>query len=355
MNQRLELIQALRAVAALAVLFGHLAQMDHRFASGELFALAGMRAFAGVDLFFVISGFIMVYVTRSLDQPGIKKTSQFLFARATRIYPPYWLFLSLSILGFLALPGMANRSLGDLNLIQDFMLWPTHSAPALAVGWTLIHEMYFYIAFTGFLLVSKRFLPALLAVWLGFIIIGHLMVGFNPSPLLRLVTHPLTAEFIAGAILGLLAIRFQFRWIIPVTLLALAWYIVGLFIVPFDPLDPVLSFWQRVLLVGVPAILLVYAVVGWEQKNTYRPHPYTIRLGDWSYSLYLGHLLVLVPVYAIGSQILPDWGGMDNLVMALIAFAGSILLASLAYHLFEKPTLFAARQIGDILFGTRDK
>ena len=161
---KLQWIQALRAIAASLVLIAHLGQEEaDAFAAGlaPAWTLAGV---SGVDLFFVISGFVMVYVTRGTTHGAPAIAGRFLYSRAARIYPPYWLFTALAIAGYFIFDGL-SRSLGELDLVRDILLIPGEEPPVLLVGWTLIHEMYFYIVFTGLLLLPRRFLPALVTVW----------------------------------------------------------------------------------------------------------------------------------------------------------------------------------------------
>jgi peptidoglycan/LPS O-acetylase OafA/YrhL len=101
-GMKLQSIQILRGIAALLVVIFHVRAQEMLAIGGnglaEMPFLNGFvnNGFAGVDLFFVISGFIMVYVTDGV-RPGIRSSLDFLFARATRIYPLWWFFSALMI------------------------------------------------------------------------------------------------------------------------------------------------------------------------------------------------------------------------------------------------------------------
>ena len=153
--QRLKSIQALRAIAASLVFLCHLVPIEQRL-SGRAepltdFWLAG--AF-GVDLFFVISGFVIVWVAAD-SPPGGKSAVGFLFARVTRIYPTWWLMCGLMMLGFFMLHGVPWNPVrvleqdlnGPSHVIRSLLLWPQEYHPVLGPGWTLVHELYFYLGF----------------------------------------------------------------------------------------------------------------------------------------------------------------------------------------------------------------
>src|ERR1700756_2337701 len=133
-------IQALRAVAALLVLAGHISTIliaEHKAASFPLFALGPF----GVDLFFVISGFVMVYSSERLfGQPGAP--FKFFARRLARIVPLYW--AATSILVWFVVPYASTKA-----VLGSFLFAPhiPSEAPLLFVGWTLIFEMFFYAVF----------------------------------------------------------------------------------------------------------------------------------------------------------------------------------------------------------------
>ena len=116
---------------------------------------------SGVDLFFVISGFVMVTITgNQFQRAGFVR--EFLFHRITRIYPLYWLFTLLALAVLLARPDMLKRSFEAQELVRSVLLLPQDGLPLLMVGWTLIHEMYFYIVFSLLLVSERRVLLLLL-------------------------------------------------------------------------------------------------------------------------------------------------------------------------------------------------
>ena len=124
-TEKIQNIQGLRGVAVLLVVFSHMLRIEGKYAQfeyilPELF-LIGM---SGVDLFFLISGFVMVAVTQSSSQSKIQ-IQKFLYYRVTRIYPLYW-FYSVLILGvYLLQPNLINSSQGNqVNILESLLLIP---------------------------------------------------------------------------------------------------------------------------------------------------------------------------------------------------------------------------------------
>ena len=143
----LRTIQAARAIAANLVVFSHLFFVEAKYTASSILPAFTLYGIAGVDLFFVVSGFIMVAVA-GRDRGPI----EFLWRRATRIYPTYWL-VSLTVRATsLIAPTFVNSSITTpISLWRSFLLIPDRTFPLLAVGWTLVYEMYFYLGIRNFL------------------------------------------------------------------------------------------------------------------------------------------------------------------------------------------------------------
>jgi exopolysaccharide production protein ExoZ len=146
-------IQILRAVAAIAVVLHHALEQSNgasgRF-SPDWLTTAGA---AGVDIFFVISGFIMLHVS-FLPRRPVPSAGTFLFRRATRIYPLYWLcciaILLISAAGFLS-----SHRYSVSKIISSMLLLPGETI--IGVSWTLVYEMYFYFVFASTLWLRSLF------------------------------------------------------------------------------------------------------------------------------------------------------------------------------------------------------
>ena len=152
-TSRLGMVQALRAIAALTVVFGH-AQTEAlslvAAKAGGLSTFLVDKTGAGVDLFFVISGFVMVHASQRLfGEAGAAKT--FLLRRLFRIVPLYWAVTTLFLLAMLATPALLSSDAPTLvEIVKSYLFVPYAKAgaemmqPVYKLGWTLNYEMFFY-------------------------------------------------------------------------------------------------------------------------------------------------------------------------------------------------------------------
>jgi len=357
---RLQSIQALRGIAAVLVLFLHVAGIQESILLGrEQDVLEGwwQNGFAGVDIFFVISGFIMVYVTRNYDA-NRRESARFLKARVIRIYPLWWVYVVIMGLilfnayGVPATPELAERSGGvGLYVLRSFFLLPQAEYPVLTIGWTLIFEMYFYLIFSVLIIIGRKKLALCLWIWAG--LVGLLQILQLPkSPILHLITSPLSLEFIGGAFTALCFMKWSGRWSKLCLTVGTVMFALGLSFYGLD--GNANNQWNRVLLFGLPAMLIIYGAVGWEAKGKAKIPKALTALGDWSYSLYLGHLIVLLVMKNVWEILttlgLPQalqlgaQGMFDNIVFAIACICAAIMAAMLSYHLVEAPMTRALRR-----------
>ncbi|MEL6858305.1 MAG: acyltransferase [Pseudomonadota bacterium] len=353
---QLKSIQVLRALAAMAVMFAHLHGIEERHSeSAPLIASPWVSGVSGVDLFFVISGFVMVWVTRDTAASGIN-AARFLFARVTRIYPLWWLFAGAMSLYFYVTYGVPwdAGSLtpfgvsGPEHLWKSFLLIPHEAYPVLVLGWTLMHEMYFYLIFTLILLLPARFRSLAFLLWAGVIVAASIlqMTDFYANSLVSLALFPMTLEFLFGVAAGY-ALKHgwtQLKW--PALALGLVWLIAAILIVDFQSTTSGLPL-QRSLAFGPAFALIVYAFAALEQTTQLasRLPSLLVRIGNWSYSLYLGHLLVLSAVARVFFQYADTPGPWDNTAFLILGIAAALIVSGLTYEWFEKPLLTAARKL----------
>lgn len=114
-------IQHLRMVAVLLVVIAHVHQADARFFPGPLMDQTAYFGFAGVDIFFVVSGFIIHHLYRR--HAGFD--ARYFLKRINRIFPLYWIFTALALIGYLAVGDSLTRSTAELNILASLTLIPT--------------------------------------------------------------------------------------------------------------------------------------------------------------------------------------------------------------------------------------
>ncbi|WP_374468797.1 acyltransferase family protein [Phenylobacterium sp.] len=316
-------IQYLRGFAAFGVLVFHAAER-----AGGHFGLGA----AGVDVFFVISGFIMWVVTcRRPPSPA-----QFLIRRAQRIVPLYW-GLTLLVVGvalsapwiFPAMEVTAEAVVKSLF----FVPYRDHTglvAPLVIPGWTLNYEMFFYVLFAAGLLAPVRLRPWLVsAALLALVAIRPL--GDVQNPLWATYTNPLLLEFGAGIWLG----KAWAEGRLPGVRTGWALVVAGLLGFAVAGVSGVDVERARFLIWGVPALLLVAGAVAIERQGAVPNLKPLQALGDASYSLYLVHGLAISAVVR-----LLDMAGLASppLILAGGLIAG-VIAGLVTYQLVEKPLM----------------
>lgn len=328
-------IQILRAVAASMVVMVHL---------GRAFQLkAGIdptpvtyNGTAGVDLFFVISGVVMVHTTPQFLHPG-----SFLRRRIARIAPLYWLLTLLYGGTLMALPGLSQFNvILPANFLLAFLFLPCPNAagvivPPLEQGWTLVYEMFFYGCFALASSLAFRHRIAWLAAGFVLLIAIGRLVPFDHNPVVATYTNPILLEFVLGCVLG----KFYDRQA-PIAGPALASALItlgaiGLVASPFL----MASGWPRVLCWGMPALLTTWGVLGLERRLALGRLRVLRAIGDSSYALYLTHVQVL-SVLALTFR-LRGIHGWPALLLAPL-FLGICLLAGWLCHVFIDLRLTAA-------------
>ena len=356
-RQTLGSVQALRGLAALMVVIFHAAAIwrDHVGSPGR-FAGPWDQGYAGVDLFFVISGFIMVWVAGDVAAGG-RAAGRFLWHRVTRIYPLWWVWCGVMAGYFLlaygqpASPDIATPGTAWGFLSGSLALWPQGAFPVLQVGWTLVFEMAFYAVFAALLLLPPRIRPLALGVWAVLLLIA--LKALPPPPNMPggwpgVLAHPLCLEFLLGAAVA---------WIIPrwrdegwARFLALAggaallfWLWRGL-----DVADPDFAA-ARVLVYGVPAALLVAALVRAELDGRLAVARSLRALGDMSYSLYLSHFIVLLALKRVLGMVgrLESASALSLVIFALIGTGLSLAIGWASYRRLERPLLRGSRKLLD--------
>ncbi len=352
--------QYLRAAAAVMVVYHHARDR----LPGVFEALPNPVGEAGVDLFFVISGFIMMVTTMARPIGP----ASFITHRLIRIAPTYWICTAALALFVTLAAGVVNIPVTWPHFLQSMFFIP-HSNPSdqsieplLAPGWTLDFEMFFYGIFSlSLFLAIRRRLPAMVGMLLGLTVLGQV---FRPAgPLLSVYTSPLLLEFAAGAIVGRLyhANRIPRLTTRTGSLAMIAGGAVAIFSATFMLPRPFPDFATSLLRVGTygfAAVIVVVSALGLERsaigKNRRTPALMLLGLvGDASYSLYLTHLFSIA-VLRIGWLSLGL--GTEGIIWAL-AFVGASLLVSVAvgiasYLALERPLTKTLRAGLDRGFGS---
>jgi len=289
---------------------------------------------AGVDVFFIISGVVMVLSTQQRDG-GL---GGFLYRRVTRIYPLYWV-LTIAYIGLLlAAPALFQVSyLEPVHMTCSLLLVPCigpggEAIPYIYAGWTLTYELVFYLLFGLSLIASGRWARVIICIAL--VLLWH-SLQYSSLASIAAVKHSsgnIMLEFIFGLLLGQLWLSWKFPgkagW--PLIVAALALFCVSQ--------QPIMLELPRFLQWGVPALLFVGGLMCLEARcqSASLFSRGLVFLGAASYSLYLFHFFSL-RLFFVGLGKL----GMLNLIpptmAVLLGFIFTVIASSVVYLLLEKP------------------
>ena len=330
-------IQILRFVAAAMVLFAHLNTELAKFPAmaGDYVRFEPVWLPGGVDIFFVISGFIMYYISsEAFGRSGA--SSDFMRRRLVRLVPPYWFFTTLTLVAMLAVPQLMSLSVVEpAQVIGSYLFIPAlngqdHPFPVLVLGWTLEFEMLFYLFFAIGLRFRRRVGVAVIA---GLVLVTAATNLLQPLPIpLGFWADTIVLEFLFGIGIAV-AYRRGLRlnvWMAALVgaagLLALLWVQANGY--------PSSGWRYRFLWAGLPSLLICAAVaLNPEAATPGRFKRGLVLLGDSSYSLYLSHPFVLGAVawFVLRVDLSNPW--------AYVAMAGMACVAgSVLFHLMiEKP------------------
>jgi peptidoglycan/LPS O-acetylase OafA/YrhL len=339
-------IQVLRAFAALMVAVHHV-QSDAVFLAGRAgtaFSPSDILPWnAGVDLFFVISGFIMVHASSGLfGQTGSARL--FLARRIARIVPLYWAATTLFLLVMLASPALLNSGApGAGQILGSYLFWPLPNAvgeiqPVYSLGWTLNYEMLFYALFGAALLLPARLVVPATALALFGLVATQAAV---PLPLpFGFWGQPIVLEFAAGMGLALLwrgGLRLGHTARAAVAAAGVATLLFGPHLAPGGA-------WSNLAVHGSAAVLLVLAAAsGAARSEPSLPVRALSAVGDASYALYLVHPFV---IRGLREVFVHAGLGSPGLFIGL-ALAGAVLAALAVHHGFERPaTAWLRRRLG---------
>lgn len=334
--KNLHTIQLLRFIAATLVVIFHsykeLIGLELNFPEALNFTPFGQ---VGVHIFFVISGFIMVYTSWDrFERPGAVKT--FLILRCLRIFPIFWIFNTLYFL----FCHYANKIFSEVSVasfLLSYTLFPNYSSLALGPAWTLSFEMFFYIIFSvslvfkvekSIIFISSFFL-CLVSVGL-FIPIKSYFIGF--------LTNVVLLEFILGMFIGYCHMRSllsnNYAWLMIIS---------GALLLSVGAVPDVYNSCPKFIVWGVPSSLLIYGMIMQENKKPISIINKISFLGDSSYTLYLMHTLT---IYLVNYSNIVQTNSV-HLPGELFVFfvTGFCIISSIYIHNHvEKPITFFLKQ-----------
>jgi len=324
-------VQFLRFFAALLVVITHatgsIAERMLDIGSGQYWR----PGLSGVDIFFVISGFVMAISSeRIVGQDDAWKS--FIIKRIVRVVPLYWIATTAKIAAAVIFTKLALHSRLDISyLIACYFFIPALNAdgeilPILTVGWTLSYEMFFYIIFA--LALRFKLLPIIFVAF-TFLILSAVSLYRTPewAPITAFA-NPLILEFLMGMGIAVVYRRLgSVNVLIPIIMI-----IVGM--IALLTMDSSVMKW-RFIFWGIPATFIVAGFVFSEHYlGRYIPSLF-VKFGDSSYSLYLFHPFVIPLIVVLLTEAGANMPSLALIVCILI----SLLIGVLAYKFIERPVI----------------
>ncbi|MGM4992721.1 acyltransferase family protein [Tardiphaga sp. 841_E9_N1_2] len=327
-------IQMMRGLAALSVVVVHAVSVRPGMGFSDATIKGAQFLQMGVDVFFVISGFIIALTASRIGiREGRAGTIDFTIKRVVRIYPIYWVVL------FAAVISSRWIAVGPPTLPQELTLDTVFLTTAanwyVTPAWTLYFEVNFYLGVALVLMVFPRYV--LEATFAAVCILAFATI--SPFPRLPgIMSSPLTLEFGFGVAIALLVARCNARGFGLASMFAGGVLLtVGSYEVLARPASEAL----RVATYGVGAAFLIYGVVVTELKGARFPRSLQY-LGNISYSLYVWHLLILTWLSTTVEVLINFVPGPFQIVAWILI---TIIAASISHEFIEKPTVKAARWI----------
>jgi peptidoglycan/LPS O-acetylase OafA/YrhL len=297
-KNRLASIQVLRGIAASMVVFHHVSDAIYRVWPNGLWVFSSVNLIktgaAGVDIFFLISGFIMIYVSppyRAHEKPA----SDFLIRRVIRIYPLYAIVTLLTIGYAVAhlyvkpadgFPYSVGQIAAAFAFMPHFNPESGWVQPIVKQGWSLYYEMFFYVCFAGVLAWSNRYLLLSLIAIFSVVLLAANLLGSPDNAIAVVFSDPIMIEFLFGCAIGILYKRglFNGRFVLP-------WLVGSLLLLALGSAFGFPDSNLRCLSWGIPAAGILITFLKLDLSEMTWPRPLTL-LGDASYSVYLTHSLV---------------------------------------------------------------
>lgn len=343
---RLEGVEAGRGVAALLVVFYHAALHLESNVPGSA-VLWGLPHFghAGVDFFFVLSGFIISFVHRK-DIGRPERLGHYLERRFTRVFPFYWLVLGFSLLD----TWLLHRAQfpGVREVLSNLLLLPQTKDQIVGGAWTLVFELTFYVVF-AIAICSRRMGAAVVCVWAVLVAAGFFLNPGAESAALVVATSPFCLEFF----LGIGAAAVLSRRTVPFSGLVLIIGLMGFALAGVCEVSGRLYGFGATarLAYGTCSLMVILALVERERSGRLTVPRFMALLGLASYAVYLVHLIAIGITFkflSMAATLRPSWSFAVWGLLCAMGLAGGIL----ASVCLEQPLI---RHVRAYIFGARTK
>jgi exopolysaccharide production protein ExoZ len=337
-------IQFLRAVAALGVAASHVKlDLNTRLGMPEALPYLDLGT-AGVDLFFVISGFVMVYASGKLFQSA-SGPRIFFVRRLIRIVPLYWACTTIYLAFPLFAPAIARTAYALDSVIASYLFIPYPRSdvdgmfPVVGQGWTLNYEMFFYVIFALAIILPRRHAVAAVTFAFAAMVFAGLLFTL-PQPL-AFWANPITLEFVLGCLLGLAYAEGARLGVAARITLIIAGLSLWSFLEARAPADS-----STLITRGIPAAMILAGAVFGQPRRQATTIGRTLSLvGDASYALYLFHPVFIRALREVAMRSGMVSGTAHRLYLVIVVAIATV--AAIGIHCaFERPVTQMLRRLG---------
>jgi len=344
-------IQALRTIAAVLVCFSHVQFSVNEYALN--FGLAEFTDFIpfgdffrnGVDIFFIVSGFIIYYIThgKTINTDFCKR---FISKRAIRIYSMYWVVLIAYLIYVILFSGGIPPEKANVAYVTaNFFLIPGFRF--IPICWTLAFEMFFYISFFISLIITMKMntklIPTLIALLTTFYVISSFVYTGHDN--YTIYGSPLVYEFLIGVLIANLYFKKKFLSF-KQSIIALGIYAAFAIFNILNPVEYGFTF-NYLFRWGTPAAILVYSLLSIEASGI-NFNNFISKIGDTTYSLYLIHSIFMMFFIRLWIKLgLPDLFATEFLAYFLVLL--TMCVGAIIHYSIEKQLLklFYSRFVRD--------
>jgi len=343
-RKKLVYIQFSRALVPLMVMVFHLSESMEAYYNVNFLGLATLPLSGGVNYFFALTGFMMVYIYR--NQFGeTNQIKNYLLNRFIRIFPFYWVItlVFLGVVLFSPVTFWSEVVVSPSTILSSFLLLPNGSGtdPFLLVAWSLVYTVFFYIVFSLFFLSNKELSKWLMITWGALSLIFYTGLVEVHHFLFHFVFGMNSVIFLGGVLCAYLITHYQIgvKW---AGFLAF----VGIIGFPLTWLNYI-HVWMYVdfdLSTGFFSALLIMGLASIDLQKTIRIPRFFNYLGNAAFAIYLTHNTVLDISMELYSRLS---------VYSVVGAAGTMIFISvlmlavgcLAHSFVEKPLVAAMRKL----------
>ena len=332
-------VQAMRGISAVAVAVyhTHLILAQPEYGGLDVLRSIASKGWLGVNFFFVLSGFIIIFAhAKDIGRP--ERLPSYIWKRFSRVYPVYWIVLSLYLMAASVRMGHSNFQWDGLNILSAYLLRSVtrHYSLPLQVAWTLFYEVNFYVVFAVIIFNRKIGIVAFL-LWMGAIAVANVMVGDVDSGML----HVWNTYFAIGAGVYYAFQRTNVRWgplIFAIGLLllfAMAQRYGG------ERVNDVQWNAPALFILAFPFALVLLGGLLCEQLYKWVPPRLFVIIGASSYSIYLVHSPVISILAFLNAKLC--FGFVPPIFVFIIINTASVAMGGVFHFLVERPVLAFAR------------